>query len=67
MPQVQLQRLDADGVPVEVYDVDVAGHREWSYLMEPLDRRAREEGGSTLTTTPGARRYLRPIYPPEDL
>lgn len=63
MPLVQLQRLRADGVPAELVDVDVANHAEWIQLMNPMDRRAREEGGYTLTVAEGAPLYRRAAFP----
>jgi hypothetical protein len=49
MPLVQIQRRNAHGELVEFLDVDIATPHEYQETIAGFDRRAREEGGSTVT------------------
>ena len=58
MAIVQFQRFNSRGKAVEVFSRDVANHREYLDTIEPLDRRARVEDGSTLTVAEGAPKWI---------
>lgn len=49
MPQVQIQRLDRWGSVVEAHDVDLRDNHEYVEIIRPIERLARECGGSTRT------------------
>lgn len=58
MPQVQIQRIDSRGSLVELVDVDLRDNHEYLEVIAPLERVAREDGGTIRTVSPGAPLFI---------